>query len=148
MRIEHEEEATLNAGAEPPPPPGPVQLRRQFSADAELMMEADVIEKLKDLICGHTPELRAYYDRLDAERGGDGRHSVAEWADGLKAVVQGGQALHWEDYVQHVRPCRARPLLCPVSRSGLLWPDAADDLAASRFGTCDTLLSLQAWSLN
>ena len=47
VRIEMEEEAAKSAGDEPAAPPGPVQLRRQFSADAELMMQADVLEKLK-----------------------------------------------------------------------------------------------------
>ena len=32
-------------GAEPPKPPGPVKMRRQFSKDAELMMQADVLDR-------------------------------------------------------------------------------------------------------
>ena len=99
-QIEAEEEAASALGSEPAQPPGPVQLRRQFSADAELMMESDVLEKLKDLICAHTPELRHYYEEADVSV--VGTVSVAVWADGLRKICRGGAALPWEDYANHL----------------------------------------------
>ena len=100
VRIEEEEEAARRAGAEPATPPGPVQLRRQHSADAELMMQSDVLEKLKDLICAHSSELRRHFDEVDVAK--SGRVSVGDWAAGMRAVVRGGMALPWEDYVAHL----------------------------------------------
>ena len=97
VRIEAEEEAASANGGEPPEPQGPVQLRRQFSADAELMMQADVLDKLKDLICAHTSELRLHFEQLD--HAGTGAVSIGQWADALRAIVRGGAALPWEDYV-------------------------------------------------
>jgi hypothetical protein len=43
VRIEAEEEAATAAGADRELPPGPLQLRRQFSADAELRMQVGAL---------------------------------------------------------------------------------------------------------
>jgi len=100
VRIEAEEEAAVAHGSEPMAPPGPVHLRRQFSADAELMMQADVLDKLKDLICAHTLELRRFYEDADVDKSGS--ISVATWAAALRDKVRGGQALPWDDYATHL----------------------------------------------
>ena len=53
LSIEAEEKAADTSGEAPPQPAAPKQLRRQFSTDAEVLMQADVLEKCKDLIAGH-----------------------------------------------------------------------------------------------
>lgn len=102
IRIEEEEEAAARGGDVVPAPPAPPAMRRQFSSEAELMMQADVLDKLKDLLCSHTPGLRTYYEEVDAATGGSGKISISEWARGLREVVKGGAALPWEEYVVHL----------------------------------------------
>ena len=70
LRIEQEEIEAARTKAEPPTPPAPKTLRRQFSVDAENLMQADVLEKVKDLICAHKPQLLRYYEAEDASRSG------------------------------------------------------------------------------
>ena len=60
LQIEEEERASQASGEAPSAPPAPAQLRRQNSTSAELKMQADVLEKLKEMICAHTPQLRAF----------------------------------------------------------------------------------------
>jgi protein phosphatase len=100
LRIEEEEEAAARGGEMPPDPPPPPAMRRQFSSSAELMMQADVLEKLKDMLCAHTPALRDYYEHADS--GGNGAIDVTTWAQGLREVVKGGAALPWEEYANHL----------------------------------------------
>jgi len=100
VRIEAEEEVASAAGAELEVPPGPLQLRRQFSADAEMRMQADVLEKLKELICSHSVELRRFYEQADVSK--TGCVTLATWGAGLREVVHGGQALPWEHYAAHL----------------------------------------------
>jgi len=96
LRIEEEEAAAAGGAADAPPaPPAPKQLRRQFSTDAEMLMQADVLEKLKESICGHKPQLMRWYDTHDA--GGTGTISVELAVQGLKEVVQG--QMPWADYL-------------------------------------------------
>ena len=61
-------------------------------------MQADVLEKLKDLICGHKPQLLAFFERLDATR--TGAVSVGEWAEALRTVCN--EAMPWANYVTHL----------------------------------------------
>ena len=64
IRIEAEEEKAAATAGDAPVPQGPVALRRQHSTDAELKMQADVLEKLK---VHHPP--RGFATRGFATRG-------------------------------------------------------------------------------
>jgi len=96
LRIEDEERRAAAGEAEAPAAPAaPKQLRRQFSADAEKLMQADVLEKLKEFICGYKPQLMRWYEQHDPN--GTGVISLGVTVQGLRDVVQG--VMPWEDYM-------------------------------------------------
>ena len=100
LRIEKDERAAAQDGQEAPEPPRPPAMRRQFSSDAELMMQADVLDKLTDMLAAHAPQLRSFYEGLDTT--GTGKVTLPQWTQGLRECVKGGAALPWEDYAQHL----------------------------------------------
>jgi len=98
LSIEAEERAADTSGEAPPQPAAPKQLRRQFSADAEVLMQADVLEKCKDLIAGHKQLLLEDFKGVDVHS--TGSVSTAAWAETLSRVIQG--AVPWVDYLPHL----------------------------------------------
>lgn len=94
------------AGARTPTPvEKPSEARESFKNQANSLMRADVLQKMKELVAEHKFDLAAYYDS-HVDSAGSGVHSGAEtisqetWLAGLRDVIQA--PLPWEEYVQEL----------------------------------------------
>jgi protein phosphatase len=105
LRIEEEERAEAEAAAEPSERSSvaaaigePASKRKEFEIQAEALMRADVLDKMKELICANKQALTRYYEQADGR--GSGAVSKATWLAGLRDVLE--SALPWEEYVADI----------------------------------------------
>ncbi|KAL3901080.1 MAG: hypothetical protein SGPRY_012340, partial [Prymnesium sp.] len=62
----------------------PQRRQRRFSVEAGRLMAADLIKKMKELICTHKSQLLAFFEAADEK--GDGLISIDVWLQGVREV--------------------------------------------------------------
>lgn len=76
----------------------PHSMRRRFSVEANRLMAADMVRKMKDLVATHKSQLLAFYE--EADTGDTGEVSRDVWLRGLQDVLQ--SRLPWAEFASEL----------------------------------------------
>ncbi|KAL1527253.1 hypothetical protein AB1Y20_015929 [Prymnesium parvum] len=72
----------------------PEDMQRRFSREAGRLMSADLVTKMKDLICSHKPQLLSIFEEEDPQK--QGVVSFDTWVECVRKVLS--PLLPWDEY--------------------------------------------------